>query len=96
LATGNDDTAMDFGKRAFAPHPLAKLVKVSKKLLRASAIDIANLIADRFAYKFGITEENAFFARLGRPTAARRVRGKRYGISTARDANTAIEKERYT
>jgi HK97 family phage major capsid protein len=51
---------MDFGKRAFPPHPLAKLIKVSKKLLHASAIDIPNLIADRFAYNFGITEEKAF------------------------------------
>jgi HK97 family phage major capsid protein len=35
LATGNDDTAMDFGERAFASHPLAKLIKVSKKCERS-------------------------------------------------------------
>jgi HK97 family phage major capsid protein len=63
---------MDFGKRAFAPHPLAKLIKVSKKLLRACALSIAKLIADRFAYKFDITKEKAFLLGNNSPSAPQR------------------------
>ncbi|MCW3059003.1 MAG: Phage major capsid protein, partial [Capsulimonas sp.] len=34
LATGNEETSMIFGKRELRPHPLAKRVKLSNKLLR--------------------------------------------------------------
>jgi HK97 family phage major capsid protein len=88
LATGADDAAMDFGKRSFAPHPLAKLIKVSKKLLRASAINIENLIADRFAYKFGITEEKAFLLGSGAGQPLGLFVATPAGISTGRDVNT--------
>jgi HK97 family phage major capsid protein len=79
---------MDFGKRAFAPHPLAKLIKVSKKLLRASALNIAHLIADRIAYKFGITEEKAFLLGNGSQQPLGVFVASSAGISTARDVNT--------
>jgi HK97 family phage major capsid protein len=85
LATGTSDTAMDFGKRAFAPHPLAKQIKVSKKLLRASVLDIEALIADRFAYKFGITEEKAFLLGTGAQQPLGVFVASANGISTARD-----------
>lgn len=88
LATGNDDTAMDFGKRAFAPHPLAKLIKISKKLIRASAINIENLIADRFAYKFGITEEKAFLLGTGAGQPLGLFQATSAGIDTSRDYST--------
>jgi HK97 family phage major capsid protein len=88
LATGSADTAMDFGKRVFAPHPLAKQIRVSKKLLRASALDISGLIADRFAYKFGVTEEKAFLLGNGGQQPLGVFVASSQGISTARDVST--------
>ncbi len=88
LATGTDDTTMDFGKRSFAPHPLAKLVRVSKKLLRASALNIPDLIADRFGYKFGITEEQAFLLGTGSSQPLGLFVASNNGIDTSRDVNT--------
>ena len=85
LATGTTDTTMDFGKRAFAPHPLAKQIKVSKKLLRASVIDLEALIADRFAYKFGITQEQAFLLGTGSQEPLGVFVASANGISTDRD-----------
>lgn len=85
LATGSTDTTMDFGKRDFKPHPLAKQIRVSKKLLRASAIDLDELIADRFAYKFGITEEQAFLLGTGVQEPLGVFTPTNLGISTDRD-----------
>lgn len=89
LATGTQDTVMDFGKRTFAPHPLAKQIRISKKLLRASAIDIPELLSDRFAYKFGITEEKAFLLGNGTQQPLGVFVASSQGISTARDINFA-------
>jgi len=89
LATGTADTVMDFGKRTFAPHPLAKQIRISKKLLRASALDLPELIADRFAYKFGITEEKAFLLGNGAGQPLGVFVASATGISTARDVNFA-------
>jgi HK97 family phage major capsid protein len=89
LATGTADTMMDFGKRTFAPHPLAKQIRISKKLLCASALDLAALIADRFAYKFGITEEKAFLLGNGAQQLLGVFVASEVGISTARDVNFA-------
>jgi HK97 family phage major capsid protein len=89
LATGTADTVMDFGKRTFAPHPLAKQIRISKKLLRASALDLPELIADRFAYKFGITEEKAFLLGNGAGAPLGVFVASSQGITTARDVNFA-------
>ena len=64
LATGNEDSAMSFGKRELNPHPLAKRLKVSNKLLRlVSGTDA--LVRDRLAYKFAISQEKAFMTGSG-------------------------------
>jgi HK97 family phage major capsid protein len=34
ILTGSEDSTMSFGKRELTPHPLAKLIKISRKLLR--------------------------------------------------------------
>jgi HK97 family phage major capsid protein len=88
LATGSEDTAMQFGKRMFAPHPLAKLIKISNKLLRASVIDIESLVIDRFAYKFAIAEEKAFISGSGAQQPLGLFTASANGISTARDIST--------
>ena len=60
LATGNEDTNIRFGKRELRPHPLAKRVKISQKLIRQARFDIESFVISRFAYKFGVTQEKAF------------------------------------
>lgn len=60
LLVGSEDTSVAFGKRELRPYPLAKYIKVSKKLVRASALNIDALIRDRLGYKVAVTEENAF------------------------------------
>lgn len=59
-----DDTAT-LGRREFMPHLLTKLLKVSKKLLRSSVLDLETFLAQRLAYKFAITEEKAYLTGTG-------------------------------
>jgi len=83
--TGQEDTTMEFAKRELYPHPVAKLLKVSNKLLRVSAIDVEALVRDRLAYKFAITQEKAFMTGNGanKPLGIFTASGN--GISTGRD-----------
>jgi HK97 family phage major capsid protein len=85
LATGNEDTAMAFGKRELHPHPLAKRLKVSKKLLRLSAIPAEALVRDRLGYKFAIAEEKAFYTGGGGNKPLGLFTASTMGISTNRD-----------
>ena len=56
----SEDSTMAFGRRSLQPEQLSKLIKISMKLLRTSALPIENLVADRLAYKFAVAQENAF------------------------------------
>jgi|ERR1700682_746038 len=91
LATGNEDTALQFGKRELQPHPLAKRIKISNKLLRAGALDVEGIVRDRLGYKFGITQEKAFLNGDGvqKPLGIFTV-APGNGISTARDIVTGL------
>ena len=91
LGTGDEDSTMDFGKRELDPHPLAKSLKVSNKLLRVSAINIDDLVQQRFAYKFGITEEKAFLTGSGSGQPLGIFTASSDGISTSRDVSTGNE-----
>jgi len=90
LTTGNEDTALGFGKRELQPHPLAKRIRVSNKLLRAGALDAESIVRDRLAYKFGITQEKAFLLGngAGQPLGVMTPTTNGSGISTARDIVT--------
>lgn len=59
VGTGNEDNSTSFGQREMKPHPLAKRIKVSNKLLRLVP-DIEALIVSRLVYKFSVTEEYNF------------------------------------
>lgn len=65
LKTGEEDDAMKFGKREFAPSPFAKRIKISKTLLNKSALPIENIVRQKLAYKFAITEEKAYMTGNG-------------------------------
>jgi len=90
LATGTEDTAMAFGKRELTPHPLAKRIRVSNKLLRQSAIDVEALVRERLAYKFAVAEEKAFLMGdgVGKPLGL--FTPSDQGISTARDVVAGV------
>jgi len=85
LATGNEDTAMNVGRRELHPHPVAKLIKLSNKLLRLTAGGAETLVMDRLAYKFAITEEKAFLLGSGASQPLGVFTASASGISTARD-----------
>lgn len=90
LTTGNEDTALVFGKRELQPHPLAKRIRISNKLLRAGALDAESIVRDRLAYKFGVTQEKAFLLGSGaqQPLGVMTPTTNGSGISTARDIVT--------
>lgn len=87
LATGAEDTAMAFGKRELTPHPIAKRIKVSNKLIQLSG-SIESLVRDRMAYKFGVTQEKAFMTGTGAAQPLGVFTASANGISTARDVST--------
>lgn len=88
LATGNEDSTMSFGKRELNPHPLAKRLKVSNKLIAASAMGIDAFVRERLAYKFGITQEKAFLTGTGVNQPLGVFTASANGVTTARDVST--------
>lgn len=88
LETGSEDNGLQFGKRELRPHPLAKLVKISRKLLRAAAMSPETIVRERMAYRFATAQENAFMTGdgnekpLGLFTVGNATLG---GITTGRD-----------
>jgi len=65
LAIGSEDSSLALGGRTLTPHPLAKLIKVSKTLLRRSALSADSLVRDRLGYKKAVTEEKAYLTGSG-------------------------------
>ena len=80
---------MAFGKREFRPQPLAKRIKISKKLLRASTMDPEGIVIARLAYKVGVTQEKAFLtgSGAGRPLGV--FVASADGIDTSRDTTAS-------
>lgn len=87
LAIGSEDSTMSFGKRELYPHPLAKYIKVSRKLLRMVP-DVEGLVRDRLGYKFSVTMENAYLNGSGSNQPLGVFTASDDGIGTARDVST--------
>jgi HK97 family phage major capsid protein len=87
IQTGSEDSAMRFGKRELHPHPLAKRIKVSAKLLRLAS-RAEGLVRDRLGYKFAITEDKAFLTGTGVNQPLGVFTASAMGISTSRDVQT--------
>lgn len=87
LATGSEDSTMAFGRRVLTPHPLAKRIKISNKLLMKIP-SAETLVKDRLAYKFGITMERAFMVGSGAAQPLGVFTASALGISTGRDVST--------
>lgn len=87
ILTGDEDSTMSFGKRELTPHPLAKRIKISKKLIRQIGGAEA-LVRDRLAYKFAVSEEQAFMTGSGANQPLGVFTASANGITTARDIST--------
>jgi len=87
VATGTADTGMKFGMRELNPNPVAKRIKLSRKLLRCTP-NVESLVTERLAYKFGITMEKQFMTGDGAKKPLGLFTASSFGISTARDVST--------
>lgn len=87
ILTGSEDSTMAFGKRELTPNPLAKRIKVSNKLLRASPAADA-LVIGRLRYKFGVSEEKAFLTGNGAKKPLGLFTASNDGVPTGRDVST--------
>jgi len=87
ILTGSEDSTMSFGKRELHPHPLAKRLKVSNKLLRMVA-GADSLVRSRLAYKFGISQEKAFLTGSGSNQPLGLFIASTNGVTTGRDVST--------
>jgi len=88
LLTGSEETTMRFGKRSMMPHPLAKRIKVSQTLLRVAAMPAEQIVLQRLAYKFAITQEKAYLTGNGVQKPLGVFTASTDGITTARDVST--------
>lgn len=87
IGTRQEDSSMAFGRREMKPQLIAKLVKVSEKLLNRVP-NAEQVVRDRLAYKFGITEEKAFMTGTGASKPLGVFTASADGVTTARDYST--------
>lgn len=84
----SNDTTMALGKRQLHPHSLSKLVKVSNPLLRLTGGGAEQLVMERLAYKFAVTQEQAFLTGTGALQPMGVFTASAQGIPTTRDVST--------
>ena len=85
LGTGNEDSTMSFGKRELSPNPYAKRIKISNALINRSALPIEDIVRQRLAYKFAITEEKAYMTGNGTGQPLGLFYASNDGIPVSRD-----------
>lgn len=88
IATGSEDSSMSTGKREWHPHPLAKRIKVSNKLIRQTVGGADSLVLQRLAYKNAIAQEKGFMLGPGASQPLGLMTPSANGISTGRDVQT--------
>ena len=87
LLIGSEDSTLSIGKRELNPHPLAKYLKVSRKLMR-KVPSVEGLVRARLAYKFSVVAENAYQNGSGANQPLGVFTASDDGISTGRDVST--------
>jgi len=85
LGVGSEDTSIRFGMRELKPHPLARYVKISKRLVSRSDMDTEGIVRGRMAYKIGTVMENAYLNGSGSNQPLGVMTASSNGISTSRD-----------
>jgi len=88
LGVGSADSSLAFGKRQLKPQPLAKLVKISKTLMRKAALSPDAIVRERIAFKNGAVQETAFLNGSGAGQPLGVFTASDNGISTGRDVST--------
>lgn len=88
LTEADLDTAMTFGRRELKPGRISKAIKVSNDLLGNALMDVESIVAARFGYKFGVTEEKAFLTGSGAKQPLGLFTASNDGIPTGRDVST--------
>lgn len=87
LLIGTEDSSMNFGRRELNPHPLAKYIKLSRKLIRL-APGAEQLAIQRLAYKFAVVFETACLTGTGANQPLGVFTASAHGINTDRDYST--------
>lgn len=87
LLIGTEDSTMSFGRRELTPHPLAKYIKLSRKLLRKVPSAEA-LVTQRLGYKNAVTMENNYLNGDGTGKPLGVFTASANGINTGRDVST--------
>ena len=90
IRTGTEDTTMSLDGRQLSPHPLAKRIKVSEKLMRIASINPEDIVREEFAYQFGTTEDNAFLTGSGQNQPLGVFTVSKEGINTDRDVTSEV------
>lgn len=89
ILTGSNDTTMSFGKREMRTWPLARRIKVSRKLFDQTLLPPENIVRENLAYVFAVTMESAFMTGSGANQPLGLFTASDAGISTSRDVSTA-------
>lgn len=89
LSFGNEDAVAPFGKRQLNPHPVARYVKISNKLLRQATIDPEAIVMDRLAYRLARVMENAYLNGTGQDQPLGIFVASANGIDSTRDTASA-------
>lgn len=90
LRTGDEDADMDFSGRDFFPHPLARRLKVSNKLLRLSVLSPEDLVRQRMVYKIGVALENGYMNGNGTNQPLGIFVADAQGVPASRDVTSGV------
>jgi HK97 family phage major capsid protein len=88
LGTGSEDDTMAISARNFHPKPLNHKIRVSKKLVRASEMDVMNFIINHLQMKCAEAEEEAFLEGGGNDRPLGIFTQHNAGVSSSRWVNT--------
>jgi HK97 family phage major capsid protein len=85
LATGQEDSSLDIQRRDLHPHPMARRIKVSNKLLRVSSMNPEVFVRERMTQVCGQVLENAYLNGTGANQPLGIFVNSEHGISSDRD-----------
>lgn len=88
LGTGDEDTEMDFQLRDLYPHPAARRILVSNKLLRAASMNPEDIVKARMLQKMAVIHEAGFLTGTGSNQPLCVFTASSLGIDTDRDIST--------
>lgn len=82
------DSTLAYAKRELSPNALAKLIKVSDKLIKASAIPVEQLIKNKLTEKITSAFENGIISGTGNGQPLGVFVANEHGVTTDRDVAT--------